>query len=128
MHGRKAAEVGGGHAAEHLALLPVDGGFGGVEGVLCGAGFDFHKAERVAFPGDEVEVAAEAAGGPLAGDDGEAEGAEEEKGFELTGLADCQVGWAGVAMGGGAEEGAEEVGEEGHGSGALPCSAVPVLL
>ena len=48
-----------GQFAELPLLGGVDGGFGGEE-IARGAGLHFEDDERVAVPGDEVEIAADA--------------------------------------------------------------------
>jgi hypothetical protein len=104
---REAAEIGGSHAPEHVLLVRVDVGFGGGEGVGAGgggAGFDLEEDKDVAVPGDEVEVAGEAAGAPAAGDDGVAEGTKVEEGGVFTAGAGEQVrGGRVTRVGAGAE-------------------------
>jgi CTP synthase len=108
---REAAEIGGSHAAEHVLLVGVDVGFGGGEGVGAGgggAGFDLEEDEGVAVPGDEIEVAGQAAGAPAAGDDGVAETAEVEEGGVFAAGAGEQVRGGGVTgVGAGAERSVE---------------------
>lgn len=94
-------EPGGGHAAELALLGGVDLGFGGEE-IAGGAGFDFEDDERVAVPGDEVEVSAHTGRNPAAGDDGVSEGTQVEEGVVFAEFADEEMAgfrWFTEAMG-----------------------------
>jgi len=100
----QAAQIGGGHAAELVLLVAVDLGFGRSD-VMRGAGFDLEDDQGGAVPGDEVEVAGEAAGAPAAGDDGVAKRAQMEEGGGFSALAGEEMerfganGGIGVAIG-----------------------------
>ena len=59
------AEVGRGHLAEQALFVGVDLRFGR-SAVARGAGFDLKEDQRVAIPGNEIEVAGEAFGAPAA--------------------------------------------------------------
>lgn len=58
-----------GHAYEFLPLFAINREFSRHNAAI-GAGFDFDKAESVAFPSDEVEFAAATGGAPVSGDNG----------------------------------------------------------
>jgi len=113
-------EVGGGHLAEHVLLGAVDGGFGWGEGLIAGGGegFDLEDDQGGAVPGDEVEVAGQAARAPATGDDGVAETAEMEEGrvfATLTGEEMWGLGLdSGVRVAGG-EQGGSAIGAGAEG-------------
>jgi len=87
---RNLAQISCGHLAEQALLVGVDLGFG--RGTVAGgAGFYLEKDQRVAIPGDQVEVAGEALRAPAAADNGVAEPSQMEEGFLLAALADNEM-------------------------------------
>ncbi len=57
---RELADIAAGEAAEDVALVVVDSGFGGSE-IAGGAGFNFNEAEHGSVPRNEVDVAGDIA-------------------------------------------------------------------
>src|ERR1700735_5572989 len=69
-----------GHFTKLALLVGVDLRFR--RGAVAGsAGFDLEKDQRIAIPGDKVEVTGEALRAPATGDDGVAQSAQVEEGF-----------------------------------------------
>jgi hypothetical protein len=89
---RELPEILGGETAQGVALVAVDGGFGGSH-VPGSAGLHFDETEQGALPGDEIDVAGAAAGRPAPGNDDVLFATEEEKGRVFTLDAGGEVVW-----------------------------------
>lgn len=102
---RKLREVSGRQAAELALLGGVDLGFSGKE-IARRAGLHFEDNERIAVPGDEIEVASDASGDPAARDDCVALRAEMKESIVLAKFAGEKMrGFGAFAGTGGAGSG-----------------------
>lgn len=98
--GRELTHVMAGEAAEDTAFVRVDSYVCGSHGPR-GAGLHFDEAERISFPGNDVEVAGGTGGAPSAGDDHVAAAHEPEKCGSFTEETGFEVLGAGRATAGG---------------------------
>lgn len=99
--GRKLTHVMPGETAEDTALVRVDSYVRWSHGP-GGAGLHFDEAERISFPGNDVEVTGRPGGSPSPGDYNVAAAHEPEKCGSFTEQASFEVlgaGWATAGSG-----------------------------
>src|SRR6185312_14070757 len=87
---RQMTQVFTGDCDKFPALIPINGGFGGLH-VASGAGLDFDKAEDVLVPADQVDFAAPVGRAKVPGNHGVAVSPEIEVGVLFASPAGAEV-------------------------------------